>query len=221
MTRREACLVVAAALAALAGAAVWLAAEGRAWPVFLVERLLLQGKEVPPEALHAAWERAPDPEEALLPGRSLHYRSLLAVPLTADPDRPLAERVELLAAALPDAESALARDPADAHAWARLAYLRHGLHGPSPAVVAALRMSVYAAPAQPDLLNWRLELAARSRDYWDPDFADLVRSQLLRSWEANPRALARTAAASGLAPLAREALARDPDALARFEALLP
>ncbi len=220
MHRREHLLILLAALAALACSGAWFATTAATWRAEQTQRLITQGTPVSRDTLLAAHALVRNPDSFLIPGPHLHLPAQLTASLLADGSDADQEDLELTLHAQELAMQALVREPAHSKTWALLAYARYTLDGPSKDALAALRLSIYTAPARPSLIHWRLALAARNHAFWDVQMANLVRGQILAAWRNNPRMLAQTAAANGLVPLARLVLSADPEELKRLESLV-
>jgi hypothetical protein len=164
-------------LLGLGAALAWLAASHRAWPGVMFEARVLRQAPMAPGTALRAWERIRGLESDRLRGPHLHLPGLAAQLALVQGGLSREERAALLAAGRRATRLALAREPADPRAWARLAAHRLIAGGPSPHVVAALRLSIYTGPAVRSLVGWRLDLARRCRAHWDSAFEPLVRRQ--------------------------------------------
>lgn len=71
--------------------------------------------------------------------------------------------------------------------------------GPSREAVSALHMSIYAAPAMKSLVFWRIRMAGLCHAYWDPEFKNLVKRQIVLAQRISPRRLAATLAGVDIA----------------------
>lgn len=221
MRRLEYSLIFLIALLALGVSVAWFTAEKNAWRVSLVERLVLTGKQVDPKKLSWTLEQAANLESALLLVARPHAHALLSARLVAtDQNLTPVRYLDIMHSARASAKRALAREPADAHAWARLAYFKHVLDGPAPEVLTALRLSIYFAPSQRNLILWRLGMAAQNQAYWDEKTAHLVRSQIRKAWRMNPRSLVIMAVTHELVPLVRVALVAEPEELQRLKSMV-
>lgn len=170
-------LILLIILAGLAASGTWLWTE---WThrreTILVERLLT-GKPLTPGGLSRTMEEFPAPDHEILPGNHLFYASTLAVAAADMPDLPQAVRLKWLQQAQNALPHALAREPAHAKAWAYLAYIEWLLAGPNQQSVEALRLSIYASPADKQILLWRLKMADWNKEFWDDDFRGLLQRQ--------------------------------------------
>ena len=166
------------------------------------------------------WEQCLGLERTLLPGRHTHYPALAAQVLAKgegfDSDRMTAA----LAQGLESARHALAREPADAYAWARKAWMEYSLNGESPVIINALRMSVYCKPAGESLVFWRIYMSGLNRVFWDPDFESMLRRQIIQAWNISPHRLVSTVEEMGMEDLARQVLYAYPVDLQKFEELI-
>ncbi len=127
---------------------------------------------------------------------------------------------EFLADSLTGLKAGLARAPANAFAWTRLAYAETLLNGPSPAAAAALRMSLVAAPYEPRLLTVRLELCLRSWDYFAPADRVLVGAQIRTAWRHAPGRVMELVRRTRRATAVLEALRGSRDDIVEFGARL-
>jgi hypothetical protein len=182
-------ILTAIFLAGLVAAATWLATAHQTWPLVMLERNINRGKEVSQKTLIRAWEQVQSLDSTFLPGRHVHVPGLVAQLVIMDDGLPIHLRAEALVQGKESILNALAREPANAHAWARLAMFRHMENGPSPGIVSALRMSVYAAPAMKSLIFWRIRMAGLCYVHWDPAFENLLKWQILLAQRISPRKL--------------------------------
>jgi hypothetical protein len=220
-THKELILILLSALIVLAISVVWLINSAGAWQAHQVERLLKNGHLLSRETLMRTLEKSRDLDKAFIPGSHLHAPALLAanIPMASE-DADQAVNQKILSDARESAKRALSREPADALAWAQLAYFTYILDGPSREALNSLRMSIYIAPYKYNLIFWRIEMAALNGAFWDNQMADLVRRQILIAWSADPDLLAQTAIDYGLVPFTREILSADPEKLNQFETLI-
>lgn len=114
----------------------------------------------------------------------------------------------------------LARAPANAYAWARLAYAEALARGWSPLAVASLRLALITAPYEPQLLWSRLRMAFLAWPEMTGDDQEVVYQQIRYAWQTNPPELARLASELNRTDLVRAALQLMPDDSAVFEELL-
>ena len=115
---------------------------------------------------------------------------------------------------------ALRRNPANAYAWARLAYARYVYNGPSRLVTEPLLQSILSAPYEPQLMASRIVLALKTEKYWPPELRALFPEQLRRAWLRNSVETVHAAYQDGIEHLLREKLAGDRVKRAHFDALL-
>ena len=127
---------------------------------------------------------------------------------------------DLIIASISSLKKSLARAPADAFVWTRLAYAQLLLSGPSPEVATTLRMALQTAPYEPQLFLIRLELAFLGWPYLGPDDRDLVWQQVRWAWRHQPGKLVRLARSLDRIDVVRAALSQAPEDLLRFEKLL-
>ncbi|MGM0428546.1 MAG: hypothetical protein ACQEQ7_15080 [Thermodesulfobacteriota bacterium] len=189
MVRFGKALLTAFFLAGFSAAAIWLATAHKSWHGVMFERKIKLEEEVSRKTLIKAWEQVQGLDRTFLPGRHFHLPGLVAQLVIMDDGLPIHLRAEALVSGKESTLNTLAREPADAHAWARLAMFRHMENGPSPAVVSALRMSIYAAPAMKSLVFWRIRMAGLCYVHWDPKFETLVIQQILLAQRISPRKL--------------------------------
>lgn len=212
-------VILSVAMIAFIAASLWLSSTTGAWRMLQVDRILAGGDQVDPEILHQILAQG-NPDKAVSAGASLHSHSLVAAALYAESKEESEAARKVLIEGKISAQTALSLEPADAYAWARLAYFRHELDGPSPRVLNALRMSVYTAPSDSDLIFWRLGMTAGSHTYWDDASMDWIYRQILTGWSINRKMLVQTAEAYGFLSLVRMVLASDPEASTRLERII-
>jgi hypothetical protein len=193
-------ILTAIFLAGLAAAASWLAKAHQTWPLVMFERAIKRGKGVSQKTLIRAWEQARYLDRGLLPNRHAHVPGLVAQLVVMHEGLPIHLRAEALVQGKESILNALSREPANAHAWARLAMFRHMGQGPSPAVVSALRMSIYAAPAMKSLVFWRIRMAGLCYVHWDPAFENLVKWQILLAQRISPSKLTEALSGTHIKP---------------------
>ncbi len=217
---KELVLILLVTLIGLGMALTWLESAARAWPVLQVERLLTREQPVAPERLAAILEKAWELNPRFLPGRQVHAPILIAAYLYSVRNPIDEEQSDLPAQGVHAARQALALEPANAQTWARLAFFEYVMSGPSATGSEALRLSVYTAPAKPNLLYWRLGLLARHQAFWDYQMVELIRSQILLAWRANPKLLVDTIQLHGLTAITRLILAPHPNQLRQLDSRL-
>ena len=218
--RNQLILILLPALGALVISAVWLITSARAWHAHQVEQLIKNGHLVSRQLLMETLEKSRHLDKTVIPGTHLHAPALLAAGLHRESDSVESVNNKILADALESAKLALSREPADAFAWAQLAYFTYTLNGPSADALNALRMSIYISPYKYNLIFWRLEMAALNADFWDDRMADLIRRQILIAWKENPELFVEIAKPYGLLPFAREVISDDPEQSVLFENLI-
>ncbi len=217
---KELVLILLVTLIGMGMALMWLVSAARAWPVLQVARLLTREQPVATERLVSVLEKAWELNTPFLPGRQNHAPILLAARLYSVQDSAEREKGDLLHQGALAARQALAREPANAQTWARWAYFEYVMNGPSAATSDALRLSIYTAPANPNLLYWRLGLLARHQAFWDYQMVELIRSQILLAWRANPKLLVDTIQQHGLTAITRLILAPHPNQLRQLDSRL-
>ena len=220
MRRLELVAVAVIAVAGLAAAGLWAWTGQKSWKALMLERQVRMERQVSPKTLLEVWDRAQDLDKTFLPGTHVHLPGLVAHMMVMENRIPVEKRAAALVAGDASIRNALAREPAHAHGWARLAWFDQLYNGPSPDVVAALRMSVYTAPARNSLLFWRLESAGANSEYWDADFKNLLRRQVMYAWRVSPQRLAETVAKTPMEPVAADALSGSPEDEKHFEHLV-
>ena len=132
-----------------------------------------------------------------------------------DPGDP--ERARLLGAAVEAISEGLARAPANAAAWTRLAFELMLRDGPSAAMVAPLRTSILTNPHDRKLAFVRLELSFRAWPWFAPAERTLVFNQVRFLQRQLPDSLPGIAGTPTALGVIRAALAVSPVDLARFE----
>ncbi len=195
-----------AALAALIFSLLWLFTAQNSWTGVMLERRINLGEQVSGETLIKVWEDIQDLDRSFLTGGHIHLPVLAGQLMVLDDSIPPEDRARALLRAEEAAFTALAREPANSFTWARLAWFRYIQEGPSAESLSFLRMSIYTAPAKKSLLFWRLRLSALHRQFWDDDFENLVKRQIVFAWRVSPARLDRAASESGIENLAREVL---------------
>lgn len=212
--------IAAAAFILLILSGIWLWTGAQSWKGVMLERGFEQDREFSDQALKQAWKSSRDLHEKLLPGRHVHYPGLAAQLLILDERIEPRTGAQVLLRGRDSMYIALAREPAHAHAWARLAWVEHMLQGPSPEAVSALAMSMYAAPADRSLVFWRISMSAANQTYWDPGFESMIRRQVIHAWRISPGRLARTVVETDMVEKSRQALAAAREDLERFDQLI-
>ena len=106
----------------------------------------------------------------------------MAYTLVLDGRLPVGRRAEILLQAERATRQALLREPAEPRAWARLAWFLHIRQGAAVQFLAALRMSMYLAPADTDLAFWRIKMAGPCRADWDAGFEQMLTRQVILGW---------------------------------------
>jgi hypothetical protein len=209
-----------AALAALIFSLLWLYTAQSSWKGVMLERRINLEEQVSGETLVKVWEAIQDLDRSFLTGGHVHLPVLTGQLMVLDESIPPEDRARALFRAEDAALLALSREPAQSFSWARLAWFRYIQEGPSAESLSFLRMSIYTAPAKRSLIFWRLRLSALHRQFWDDDFENLVKRQIVFAWRVSPARLAATASESGIENLVREVLQGTSQDLERLETLL-
>ncbi len=213
-------LIAAAVCLALMFSLLWLWTAQQSWKGVILERGFEQGQDFSPEALLEAWEANRDIAGTVLPGRHVHYCGLASQLIAAEQNIESRTRAIALVDGMDCIRKALTREPADAHAWARLAWFEYYyLNGPSPEVLKPLRMSMYCQPAGRSLVFWRVRMSGMNQEFWDPDFESLLRRQIVLAWRLSRERLARVAVETEMKAFVRKTLSGYPEDLQRFEDL--
>ena len=211
IVRRSQYVVIAGISLCLFAASVqWFAEELRNWPGVLMERALNRKEVVLTSKLLEFWEQNKvTGQNVSLPGSHPHLPGLVGYTLVRDNSISVFRRAEILLQAEQATRKALNYEPADARAWARLAWFLDMRKGSTAQLIAALRMSIYVAPADAALVFWRLQMAAKYRAAWDRDFEDLLVSQVKIGWRVSPSRLVQIVKAGKLLDWARIVLNRN------------
>jgi hypothetical protein len=204
---------------ALTVSLVWLWTAKNSWSGVMLERQVNAGKTISGGILERVWADAANLENSFLPGRHVHIPGLAGQLIVLDTSLPRTFRNGVRAALRPALTEALAREPAATFAWSRLCWLDLLLAGPNRQSLAALRMSVYTAPAKRSLLFWRLDALARHRVLWDEEIENLTRRQVAYAWKVASRKTLAWALDAGLVEMLRDVL-HSPEERQRLETLL-
>lgn len=200
-------VVVILAAVGLAASGLWLWTAQQAWKGVMLERRVGLGEQVSPETLVSLWQQTRALDQTLFPTQHVGLPGFVGQLLIMDQRIPLEVRSEVLADSIHATANALARNPASAHGWARLAWLNQMQGGPPEESVAYLRMSFFAAPAEKNLLFWRILAAGAHKKHWDDDFETILKRQIINAWRVSPKVLVQTAKDAGILSMAEEALA--------------
>ncbi len=210
-------IIAAFCLVGLILSGIWLWTGHKSWPGLMLERQVEKDRLVPEDALLKVWNQCIGLERTLLPGRHTHYSALAAQVLADGEKFDSGQVTAALVQGLESARHALAREPADAHAWARKAWMEYSLNGESLRVINALRMSVYCKPAGESLIFWRIYMSGLNREFWDSDFESLLRRQIIQAWNISPHRLVSTVEGVDMEDIARQVLHAYPEDLRKFE----
>jgi hypothetical protein len=187
---------------------LWLGTAQKAWKADMLKRITNQGRRIPNMLLLELWQKSENLDQTLLPGGHLHRPGLIAHLLLMDGTLPTELRSSVIDKGTEALCTALSREPADSLSWARLAWFRYLSKGAAPAVVAALRMSIYTAPAQKNLLLWRIHMAGLNLAYWDKDFEELLRRQIYLAWRISPARLNKAVTGTLMEKMVKETTTR-------------
>jgi len=203
---RQHAVLAGMSLCLLAAACLWLANEGRNWPGVVMERAINRGEAVATDKLVAFWQDTREVGDTPLPGGHAHLPGLVGYTLAQDPNLPVFRRAEFLLQAEQATRAALLREPADARAWARLAWFLDQRKGQASQLLDALRLSMYFAPADGRLVFWRVQTAAKYRPNWNADFEQLLARQVVLGWRVSPARLVHVVQTTNLRNWVREVL---------------
>jgi hypothetical protein len=112
----------------------------------------------------------------------------------------------LMAQALTALRDGLARAPADAYGWTRLAYARLALGEPADRVVPVLAMAIETAPVEATLIYPRLELCLIEWPYFAQAKPELFQQQIQLAWAQSRLRLVRLARSTSRLDAVRNAL---------------
>ena len=214
-------MILALAASVCAGfALLWLWTAQKGWKGMMLERRINQEQTISQETLAHVWDNVKELNSTFFTGSHVHFPGLAGQMLIMDESVPAEVRSTVFISSEASIRNALTREPADSFAWARLAWLSYLQSGPSPGSLAALKMSIYTAPAKKSLLFWRIRLCVQNRAYWDEELTSLLKRQIALAWSVSPGRLAAVAAESGIEDLSKEVLQGKPEDLKRFEHLL-
>jgi hypothetical protein len=199
---------------------IWLWTEYKSWQGLTVARLVEQVQPISADAIIKAWDHSFGLEKTLFPGRHLHYPAMIAQMLATEEEIETDQRFAALIQGLESARHALTREPADAYAWARKAWMEYCLNGESAEVIRALRMSIYCKPAGERLIFWRIRMSGLNRQFWDQEFKNLLGRQIIYAWRISPNRLARTVSEADIEDFARQVLSIYPAELQQFKDLV-
>lgn len=216
----EMLLVFFPVMVALVFSVSWLINSSRAWQAYQVELLLNSGYNVDQEIIMQTLQKAWHLDKTIIPGKHLYAPAMLASNLKEEWDVNLEFDSRIITDARESAHRVLAREPADANAWAQLAYFRYLTGGPSQDVLNALKMSLYFAPSRHNLIFWRLQMAVIHSDFWDEETAYLVKRQIIPAWRENPALLVEMAASFDFVREVKDVLSSYPDQLAELDTLM-
>ena len=200
----------------LAASLIWLNTAWRSWPGVQLQRSLDQKLVISADSLLSIWEEGNTLANTFLPGTHVHLPGLAGEQLLQKEKLTVGRRAEILLATERSIKTALLRDPAEPRAWARLALIR-SLRQSAPAdILSALQMSVYLAPADKNLLFWRLKLAAPHYRDWAPELKELFARQVVIGSRISPKELASAAQTEPVQAWIHEILVEDTPSLILF-----
>lgn len=217
---RQHAVLAGMSLCLLAVACLWLANEGRNWPGVVMERAINRGEAVATDKLVAYWQDTREVSDIPLPGGHAHLPGLVGYTLAQDSNLPIFRRAEFLLQAERVTRAALLREPADARAWARLAWFLDQRKGQASQLLDTLRLSMYFAPADRRLVFWRVQTAAKYRPNWDAGFEQLVARQVVLGWRVSPARLVHVVQTTNLHDWVREVLNNSGADVEQFDARL-
>jgi len=137
--------------------------------------------------------------------------------LNAVPAPPLEKKQEILKQAQASIIQGLKLSPVDPYAWFRLAAVDKLLNAPSPQIINALRLSIYAGRVEPELLMSRLSLGYEYYNEFNEEMQALWKKQIPVAWTFQPAQLVEFAALHPEAKhLVEQALVHSPDDLKKF-----
>jgi hypothetical protein len=214
----------------LASAAVGLVLVGLGTPRLIASTVLPPGS---PASREPAVARPPASDDlgdlAARLSASLHWvRSGLALKQLGLAELALAEGAaagsaspeELRRAARQHLAAGLAVAPADPVAWSGLASVSLAEGGATEAAARALVLSLLTGPHEPAIFWQRLDLCLALWPAVAESDRSLVLEQLRQAWAAAPEKLAALARQRDAAAAVRTALATQPAALKRFDAMI-
>jgi len=196
------------ALVGFCFSSLWLGTAQKAWKTDMLKRITNQGRQVPNMLLADLWQRSKNLDQTFLPGGHLHRPGLIAHLMLMGRTLPTELKASVTDNGTEALCRALSREPAYSLSWARLAWFRYLSKGAGPAVIAALRMSIYTAPAKKNLLLWRIHMAGLNMVYWDNDFEELLRRQIYLAWRISPARLNKAVAGTRMETMVRETISR-------------
>ena len=200
----------------LVASLIWLNTAWRSWPGVQLQRSLDQKLVISADSLLSIWEEGNTLANTFLPGTHVHLPGLAGEQLLQKEKLTVGRRAEILLATERSIKTALLRDPAEPRAWARLALIR-SLRQSAPAdILSALQMSVYLAPADKNLLFWRLKLAAPHYRDWAPELKELFARQVVIGSRISPKELASAAQTEPVQAWIHEILVEDTPSLILF-----
>lgn len=137
--------------------------------------------------------------------------------LNATPSTPLEKKQQILKQAQASVIQGLKLSPVDPYAWFRLAAVDKQLNTPSPQIINALRLSIYAGRVEPELLMPRLSLGYEYYDEFNEEMQALWKKQIPVAWTFQAAQLVKFVALHPEAkPLVEEALVHSSDDLKKF-----
>jgi hypothetical protein len=114
----------------------------------------------------------------------------------------------------------LARSPANAYGWARLAYMQIQTEGITPSAASMLQLSLKTGPYEPSLALSRLSMAMMLFNYLDDATKAVLPSLIRLAWNEDPEQLAQAAKRGNFVSMVEQSLRNDPADLDSFRNLL-
>lgn len=158
--------------------------------------------------------------EAFIAVSSLPYASALARFELARRHRETRAPNDLMSAALTDVLRAVRYNPADSRAWGLTTFLALSSPGRTDLAARGYVMSMYTAPAELDMMLYRLRLAFLVVPHMPQDLRTAAFGDIRATFARSPGEVARAAATPLAQSIVRAALISDIPALLKFEKIL-
>jgi hypothetical protein len=188
-------------------------------PVDIAIRRYYQTSEIPTERLPVLVRFSQEAIELHDHYRFHNRLSVLHWLRAIDPLTPALERRGEYVAAESEARIALTTNPADPHAWSRLATIRWILHEEPEDIIRPWKMSIFTGRITAPLISSRVELGLAFFDQLDDEAIHMLRDQLLLGWRMQAGSLVKVIAARDRSlQKTRSLIDRiDPEAMAELE----